>query len=152
MDPYAFLFAKTPRLKGQEQPSQEDFERVEGASHLGYKDLYSDGANLHMFHPEMASSGCAHSKILILVYPGFMRLVVTSANLLNSDTEYGDNHYYIQGISLLSPPTLSDLRPDFPALSLEAARSYEEPKFQTDLCAHIRDLRGRSSLASSEKQ
>ncbi|KAJ7605913.1 tyrosyl-DNA phosphodiesterase-domain-containing protein [Roridomyces roridus] len=100
--------------------SQEDFERVEGASHLGYKDLY--GANLHMFHPEMPSSGCAHSKILILVYPGFMRLVITSANL---DTEYGDNHYYIQ---------------DFPALSLQAARTYEEPKFQTDLCAHIQDL------------
>ncbi|KAJ7605793.1 tyrosyl-DNA phosphodiesterase-domain-containing protein [Roridomyces roridus] len=122
MDQDAFIFAKTQRPEGQKRLSKEDFERVERASHLGYKDLY--GENFHAFHPYM-SSGCAHSKILILVYPGFMRLVITSANLLNSDTEYGDNHYYIQ---------------DFPALSLEAARSYEKPQLQTDLCAHLQDL------------
>jgi tyrosyl-DNA phosphodiesterase-1 len=49
------------------------------------------GENFHIFFPQC--QGCAHSKILLLIYPTFLRLVITSCNLMNIDTMYGDNHW-----------------------------------------------------------
>ena len=54
------------------------------------------GVNYHAFYPHC--SGAAHSKILVLVYPTFLRLVITSANLMAIDTELGDNHWYIHDV------------------------------------------------------
>ncbi|KAK7926499.1 hypothetical protein PG985_003497 [Apiospora marii] len=42
--------------------------------------------------------GSAHSKLLLLVYPTFLRVVITSCNLMDIDTVLGDNHWYIHDV------------------------------------------------------
>ncbi|KAK8033925.1 tyrosyl-DNA phosphodiesterase-domain-containing protein [Apiospora marii] len=42
--------------------------------------------------------GSAHSKLLLLVYPTFLRVVITSCNLMDIDTVFGDNHWYIHDV------------------------------------------------------
>lgn len=54
------------------------------------------GKNFHSFYAW--SSGSSHSKILALVYPDFLRIVITSCNLMKIDTELGDNHWYIHDL------------------------------------------------------
>lgn len=49
------------------------------------------GENFHPFFPRCP--GCAHSKILLLVYPTYLRLVITSCNFMNIDFREGDNHW-----------------------------------------------------------
>ncbi|RYP19327.1 hypothetical protein DL765_003409 [Monosporascus sp. GIB2] len=63
-----------------------------------YRALY--GMNFHAFYAW--SSGSSHSKILLLVYPGFLRIVITSCNMMDTDTELGDNHWYIHDVPELS--------------------------------------------------
>ncbi|KAJ7831482.1 hypothetical protein B0H13DRAFT_2431596 [Mycena leptocephala] len=75
------------------RPKPGDFDRVVKSAKKGYREQYDN--NFHAFYPKL-NSGCAHSKIMLLVYPDFMRVVIASANLMQCDTVYGDNHWYIQ--------------------------------------------------------
>jgi tyrosyl-DNA phosphodiesterase-1 len=43
-----------------------------------------DYRNFHSFHAW--SPGSSHSKILLLVYPTFLRIVITSCNMMDTDT------------------------------------------------------------------
>ncbi|KAK8867327.1 tyrosyl-DNA phosphodiesterase-domain-containing protein [Apiospora arundinis] len=52
--------------------------------------------NLHPFYAW--STGSSHSKILLLVYPTFFRIVITSCNLMDTDTVLGDNHWYLHDV------------------------------------------------------
>ena len=54
------------------------------------------GKNYHAFYAW--SSGSSHSKILVLVYADFLRLVITSCNMMDIDTVLGDNHWYIHDL------------------------------------------------------
>lgn len=47
------------------------------------------GKNFHSFYAW--SPGSSHSKILVLVYPEFLRIVITSCNMMNIDVVLGDN-------------------------------------------------------------
>jgi tyrosyl-DNA phosphodiesterase 1 len=79
------------------------------------------GKNHHAFYAW--SPGCSHSKILLLVYSSFLRLVVTSCNMMDIDTVLGDNHWYIH---------------DLPKLS---SRAKSEPSsFEAGLLAHLQAL------------
>ncbi|KAG4432251.1 hypothetical protein IFR05_012257 [Cadophora sp. M221] len=87
------------------------------------RELYSKrlGINYHAFYAW--SSGSSHSKILTLVYPDFLRLVITSCNMMNIDTVLGDNHWYIH---------------DLPK---RASRSTSTPSpFETDFLSHLSAL------------
>ena len=87
------------------------------------RELYSQrhGKNYHAFYAW--SPGSSHSKILLLVYPGFLRLIVTSCNMIDIDTVLGDNHWYIH---------------DLPKRSSRAAS--EPSSFEADLLAHLQAL------------
>ena len=50
------------------------------------------GPNYHAFYP-VHCPGCAHSKVMVLIYPTFARLVITSANFIDLDTMHADNHW-----------------------------------------------------------
>ena len=50
------------------------------------------GGNFHAFYPGHCQ-GCAHSKLMVLIYPTFARLVITSSNLINLDMVHSDNHW-----------------------------------------------------------
>ncbi|KAK7957690.1 ubiquitin interaction domain-containing protein [Apiospora saccharicola] len=52
--------------------------------------------NLHSFYAW--APGSAHSKLLLLVYPTFLRIVITSCNMMDIDTVLGDNHWYIHDV------------------------------------------------------
>ena len=79
------------------------------------------GTNYHAFYAW--SSGSSHSKILALVYPEFLRIVITSCNMMNIDTELGDNHWYIHDL-----PRVADQQPSHMST------------FESDLLAHLRAL------------
>lgn len=84
-----------------------------------YKNHY--GQNYHAFYAW--SPGSSHSKILVLVYPSYLRLVITSCNMMDIDTLAADNHWYIH---------------DMPKLS---SRSTQEPSgFEADLLLHLQAL------------
>lgn len=84
-----------------------------------YKEQY--GENYHAFYAW--SPGSSHSKILVLVYPDFLRVVITSCNMMDIDTVGGDNHWYIH---------------DLPK---RASRATPEPaSFEADLLEHLRAL------------
>ena len=53
-----------------------------------------NGQNFHSFYA--LASGSSHSKILALVYPDFLRIVITSCNMMDIDTLRGDNHWSVQ--------------------------------------------------------
>ncbi|KAF7341412.1 Phospholipase D/nuclease [Mycena venus] len=63
-----------PRTK---RPKPVDFDCVVDCTKKGYREQYVN--NFHVFYPKL-QSGCAHSKIVVLMYPDFMRGVITSAN------------------------------------------------------------------------
>ncbi|TVY86325.1 Tyrosyl-DNA phosphodiesterase, partial [Lachnellula willkommii] len=87
------------------------------------RNLYSQkyGKNYHAFYAW--SSASSHSKILVLVYPGFLRIVITSCNMMNIDTMLGDNHWYIHDLPKLSSPATS-----------------EPSTFEAGLLAHLKAL------------
>ncbi|GAA5851933.1 hypothetical protein JCM8547_000103 [Rhodosporidiobolus lusitaniae] len=47
------------------------------------------------------ASGCAHPKALVLKYPGFLLVVITSCNFMRIDMELSDNHWFIMSFPLL---------------------------------------------------
>jgi tyrosyl-DNA phosphodiesterase-1 len=83
------------------------------------------GKNYHAFYAW--SPGSSHSKILVLVYPEFLRLVITSCNMMDIDTVLGDNHWYIHDLpkhSSRATTKLSSFEMDFLA-HLEALSTPE---------------------------
>ncbi|CZT07545.1 uncharacterized protein RAG0_12942 [Rhynchosporium agropyri] len=79
------------------------------------------GKNYNAFYAW--SSGSSQSKILVLVDPEFLRLVITSCNMMNIDTVLGDNHWYIHDFPKRTLRTKADLTP-----------------FETDLLSHLTAL------------
>ena len=73
------------------------------------RQIYSKqyGKNYHAFYAW--SPGSSHSKILVLVYPDFLRLVITSCNMMDIDTVLGDNHWYIHDLPKLPSKATSGL-------------------------------------------
>ncbi|KAJ7664871.1 tyrosyl-DNA phosphodiesterase-domain-containing protein [Mycena rosella] len=104
--------------------STTEQKRIIKIAHAKYSELY--GRNFHAFYPEK-SGNCAHSKIMILIYPDFLRLIITSANFIPVDLVCSDNHWFIQ---------------DFPRLSLETAADpdYKKTVFEKELIQHLEDL------------
>ncbi|KAF7366991.1 Phospholipase D/nuclease [Mycena sanguinolenta] len=102
-------------------PKGDEFNRVVKCAQDGYRDTY--GSNFNAFYPPEMKSGCAHSKLMVLVYPDFLRVVITSANLMQTDVVLGDNTWYIQ---------------DFPRLA--EGIKYEETSFEQDLRIHVEEL------------
>lgn len=78
------------------------------------------GRNCHAFYAW--GSGSCHSKILVLAYPTFMRIVITSCNMMDVDTELNDNHWYIH---------------DVPKLRSRTSSMFD---FETGLLAHLQAL------------
>lgn len=78
------------------------------------------GKNCHAFYAW--GSGSCHSKILALVYPDFLRVIITSCNMMDVDTELNDNHWYIH---------------DFPKLPTQQDPTSD---FEIDLLAHLQAL------------
>lgn len=76
------------------RPHLEDLHRT--ATSQQSSDDSSVHTNIHAFYTW--SAGCSHSKILLLVYPTFLRIVITSCNMMDIDTALGDNHWYIHDI------------------------------------------------------
>ncbi|KAJ7827444.1 tyrosyl-DNA phosphodiesterase-domain-containing protein [Mycena leptocephala] len=75
------------------------------------------------FYP-CTTSGCAHTKMMVLIYPDFLRVVITSANLMELDVVLGDNMWYIQ---------------DFPR-RLSPDSEYTETRFEQILRKHVKEL------------
>ncbi|KAJ7359885.1 tyrosyl-DNA phosphodiesterase-domain-containing protein [Mycena albidolilacea] len=91
------------------QPKPADFDRVVELAKKRFREQY--GNNFHAIYSKLQSG--AHSKIMVLAYPEFMRVVITSANLMQCDT-------------------------DFPRLSDGAA--YTETPFERRLRKHVSEL------------
>jgi hypothetical protein len=103
----------------KEKLSRKELQTITPVLHQLYRERY--GRNYHSFYAW--SSGSSHTKMLVLVYPDFLRLVITSCNMMNIDTLLGDNHWYIH---------------DMPKLS---SRAKSEPSsFEADLLAHLQAL------------
>src|SRR5207245_47493 len=54
--------------------------------------------NIVLVHPPMSSMGhgCFHAKLMILIYDGWIRVVISSANLISHDWEISENVVFIQ--------------------------------------------------------
>ena len=79
--------------------------------------------------PPLGQYGCMHIKLLLLWYPGFMRLILPSANLIQLDWEDLENIVYFQ---------------DFPRIS-----SQNDSQFYKDLVKILRDLQVPKTLIDS---
>lgn len=88
------------------------------------------GKNCHAFYAWAA--GSSHSKILVLVYPTFLRVVITSCNMMDVDTEINDNHWYIHDL------------PKLPSRSGQKTTGFE-----ADLLSHLRALGTPEEFVSS---
>lgn len=80
------------------------------------------GKNYHAFYAW--SSGSSHSKVLALVYPTFLRIVITSCNMMDIDTVDGDNQWYIH---------------DLP--KIPAKKKVRSTQFEADFLSHLRALK-----------
>jgi tyrosyl-DNA phosphodiesterase-1 len=67
---------------------EDSFNKKARMAAAHYKNVY--GPNFNAVYRYM-TGGCAHSKILLLRYPDFLRVVITTANLMALDIELGDN-------------------------------------------------------------
>lgn len=62
---------------------------------------------------------------MMLVYPNFLRIVITSCNMDEMDTELTDNHWYIH---------------DLPRLSVRCQQTKAKPDFESSLMNHLQVL------------
>ncbi|KAI8948632.1 tyrosyl-DNA phosphodiesterase I [Xylaria longipes] len=81
-------------VKFQEKISRKQLDSLQPILQQLHSQRY--GQNIHTFYAW--GPGSCHSKILLLVYPAFLRIVITSCNMMYIDTELGDNHWYIHDI------------------------------------------------------
>ncbi|KAI3325346.1 phospholipase D/nuclease [Xylariaceae sp. AK1471] len=106
-------------IKLQEKISRKQLDSLRPTLQQLHSQKY--GKNLQTFYA--FSPGSSHSKILLLVYPAFLRMVITSCNMMDIDTELGDNNWYIH---------------DVPKRSFPSARS--PTGFEADILAHMETL------------
>ncbi|KAJ7450635.1 tyrosyl-DNA phosphodiesterase I [Mycena latifolia] len=117
------VFAKeSANLETIRPKSATEWDRVIKTAQATYSEMY--GSNFHAFYPRK-NNGCMHSKLMILIYDDFLRLVITSANLMEVDVVLGDNHWFIQ---------------DFPRLTDVAKKEYAKTDFEKELIRHLKDL------------
>ncbi|KAJ7870435.1 tyrosyl-DNA phosphodiesterase-domain-containing protein [Mycena leptocephala] len=105
-----------------DRPKRADYAAVVENAQAAYREEY--GENFHAFYAPYMGSGCAHSKIMVLIYPDFLRVVITSANLMQMDVVDGDNMWFIQ---------------DFPR-RLSKDSEYVETDFEQHLRRHVEQL------------
>ncbi|KAJ6545333.1 tyrosyl-DNA phosphodiesterase-domain-containing protein [Mycena capillaripes] len=115
----------------KKRPKSADFERVVECTQAGYREEY--GNNFHAIYPPM-HNGCAHTKMMVLVYPDFLRVVITSANLMELDVVLGDNVWFIQ---------------DFPRRP-SAKEKYAETTFEKLLRKHFDFSAAKVHLVTSK--
>ncbi|KAE9366087.1 phospholipase D/nuclease [Stipitochalara longipes BDJ] len=84
-------------FNGEKKLSNKQLQSIVSNLRRVYSEQY--GKNYHAFYAW--SPGSSHSKILVLVYPDFLRLVITSCNMMDIDTILGDNHWYIHDLPKL---------------------------------------------------
>lgn len=101
------------------KPSKKQLQSIASNLQKLYRKNY--GKNYHAFYAW--SCGASHSKILVLIYPGFLRIVITSCNMMDIDTILGDNHWYIHDLPKLPSPATS-----------------EPSTFEAGLLAHLKAL------------
>lgn len=106
-------------IRFQEKVSRKQLDSLRPVLQRLHNQKY--GKNIRTFYAW--GSGSCHSKVLLLVYPTFMRIVITSCNMMDADTELGDNHWYIHDI-----PKRSSFSTESPA------------GFEADLLAHMAAL------------
>jgi tyrosyl-DNA phosphodiesterase-1 len=92
--------AEIPAGCERKQYDETLFKKKAAIAKEHYKHEY--GPNFNAVYPYM-SGGCSHSKILLLRYPDFLRVVITTANLMALDIELGDNVRFT--LLRYSPPT-----------------------------------------------
>lgn len=107
--------------KAETQQITFDMNRV-------YKARY--GNNYNAFYGWCG--GSSHTKLMLLVYKGFMRIVITSCNMMDLDTRHGDNHWYIH---------------DVPKLDLHQSNAPEG--FEADLLDHLKALNTPAAFIQS---
>lgn len=110
---------QTSGASGRVKLSKKQLQNLRPQLEELHRNVY--GPNYHAFYAW--SPGSSHSKILALVYPGFLRIVITSCNLMNIDTELGDNHWYIHDL-----PEVAD------------RQDGHTSTFESDLLAHLQAL------------
>ncbi|KAG0062325.1 hypothetical protein BGZ90_003127 [Linnemannia elongata] len=66
--------------------------------HKGYQTI---GKALYV-HPPLGEFGSFHAKLMVLFYPTFVRIVISSANLVRHDWEQLVNTLYVQDFEMLS--------------------------------------------------
>ncbi|KAK9897498.1 phospholipase D/nuclease [Cystobasidium minutum MCA 4210] len=130
LDPYAPQVMKALNEKrgtnSKSKISSKQLDKLRAPMNDVYRQIY--GENFHPFFPRC--QGCAHSKILLLIYPTYLRLVITSCNLMNIDLCEGDNHWYIH---------------DVPRYASNKALA-PNTAFEKLLTVHLRDLSVPSSF------
>jgi tyrosyl-DNA phosphodiesterase-1 len=104
---------------GEKKLSNKQLQSIVSTLRQAYNMQY--GKNYQAFYAW--SPGSSHSKILALVYPDFLRLVITSCNMMDIDTVLGDNHWYIHDLPKLPLRTKSGSLP-----------------FEADFLAHMQAL------------
>jgi hypothetical protein len=119
MDPWLPEAYRKSGVSAREKISKKHLQDLRPQLEQLHRDEY--GINYHAFYPW--SSGSSHSKILALVYPEFLRIAITSCNLMNIDTRLGDNHWYIHDL-----PKLTD------------QQEGQMSTFESDLLAHLKAL------------
>ncbi|KAI3331033.1 tyrosyl-DNA phosphodiesterase I [Ustulina deusta] len=88
-------------IKVRERMSRKQLDSLRPTLQQLHSQKY--GQNLQTFYAW--GSGSCHSKILLLVYPTFLRIVITSCNMMSIDTELGDNQWYIHDIPKRPSPS-----------------------------------------------
>ncbi|CAG8465208.1 4203_t:CDS:10 [Ambispora gerdemannii] len=88
--------------------------------------------NIILVNPPMLNSdfGCFHAKLMLLYYDNWMRVVITSANLIPMDWEQMENVVFVQ---------------DFPLLDTPASDISQQPEFAQDLSAFVLAMREKGA-------
>lgn len=94
MDPVVSEVCRRAGVAMREKITKSQLQSIGPALEQYHRKAY--GNNYHAFYAW--SSGSSHSKTLALAYPTFLRIVITSCNMMDIDTELGDNHWYIHDL------------------------------------------------------
>lgn len=98
MDPMVLEACRKKGISVREKVSKKHLQNLRPQLEELHRIRY--GINYHAFYAW--SPGSSHSKVLALVYPGFLRIAITSCNLMDVDTKHGDNHWYIHDVPKLA--------------------------------------------------
>lgn len=119
MDPVVSEVCRRNGVALREKITKSQLQGIGPALEQYHRKAY--GENYHAFYAW--SSGSSHSKVITLVYPTFLRIVITSCNMMDIDTELGDNHWYIHDMPKRTSP-----------------RQIPTSDFEVDFLAHLKAL------------